>query len=213
MANKYVEKYIPFVDAIAETFGNNCEVVLHDLSKPHQSIIKIANGHVTGRSVGGPTTDLTLSLLEKQKIAGDYLACYQTKTKKGTELKSTTVFIKDNKSKIVGTLCINIDITPCIAAKNVLDQFCDASPLKHGDEEKESPEKFESNVDNLINELIEQSIKKNGKHIAHMEKEDKLQVLRELKEKGFFLIKGSPKRLSRELNVSLPTIYKYLEEI
>ncbi len=46
-----------------------------------------------------------------------------------------------------------------------------------------------------------------------MSKDDKLQIMRELKESGFFLIKGSVKRLSREWGVSLPTIYKYLEEI
>jgi predicted transcriptional regulator YheO len=44
------------VDALAGTFGRNCEVVLHDFSKSDQSIVKIANGHVTGRDVGGPPT-------------------------------------------------------------------------------------------------------------------------------------------------------------
>jgi predicted transcriptional regulator YheO len=46
-----------------------------------------------------------------------------------------------------------------------------------------------------------------------MRKEDKLQVIWDLKENGLFLIKGSPKKVSQELNVSLATIYKYLEEI
>jgi predicted transcriptional regulator YheO len=65
----------------------------------------------------------------------------------------------------------------------------------------------------LINELLKQSIKKIGKPIVHMRKEDKLQIIRDLKENGLFLIKGSAKRVSQELNVSLATIYKYLEEI
>jgi len=47
MVNKYIEPFLPLVDALAETFGKNCEVVLHDFSKPDQSIIKIANGHLT----------------------------------------------------------------------------------------------------------------------------------------------------------------------
>jgi predicted transcriptional regulator YheO len=46
-----------------------------------------------------------------------------------------------------------------------------------------------------------------------MEKEDKLRIISDLKERGLFLIKGAAKRVSKELNVSLPTIYKYLEEI
>lgn len=214
MANKYVEQFIALVDPIAETFGKNCEVVLHDLTRPHQSIIKIANGHVTGRCVDGPTTDLTLSLLQKQhEVKGHNLINYKTKTQKGTDLKSTTILIKNNKGKVMGALCINIDITPYISTKNVIEQLCATHTLGNITGEKESPEEFVSSVDVLINELIEQSIKKNGKPIAHMKKDDKLRMLRDLKGKGFFLIKGSAKKLSKELNVSRATIYKYLEEI
>jgi len=210
MANKYVQLFIPFVDALAETFGKNCEVVLHDFSKPHQSIVKIANGHITGREVGGPATDLILSYLGKRGGKVDALIGYRTKTKKGAELKSTTVFIRDNRQRVVGSLCINIDITPYISLRDLSEQFCSRSDKG---EERQFPEKFESNVDQLINELLEQSIKKIGKPIVHMIKEDKLQIIRDLKENGLFLIKGSAKRVSQELNVSLATIYKYLEEI
>ena len=210
MSNKYVEPFIPFVDALAETFGKNCEVVLHDFSKPHQSIVKIAHGHITGRDVGGPATDLILSYLGKKGREIESLIGYRTRTKKGAELKSTTVFIRDNKAKIVGALCINIDITPYISLKNLSEQYCDMSDIET---ERQLPEKFESNVDLLINELLEQSIKRIGKPIVHMRKDDKLQIIRDLKENGLFLIKGSAKRVSQELNVSLATIYKYLEEI
>ena len=142
---------------------------------------------------------------EEGTIKVDYLIGYPTKTKQGAELKSTTVFIRDNRDKIVGALCINIDITPYISLRNLSEQFCLRSEIN---EEEQFPEKFESNVDQLINELLEQSIKKNGKPIVHMRKEDKLQIIRDLKENGLFLIKGSAKRVSQELNVSLATIYK-----
>jgi predicted transcriptional regulator YheO len=215
MANRYLEQFFPLVDAIAETFGKNCEVVLHDLSKPERAIIKIANGHVTGRSIGGPITDLGLLLFEREKKSkkNKPLIGYHTKTKKGAELKSTTIFIRNNKGKVVGCLCINIDITPYKSSKSILEELCNTSILSDVDGELESPEKFESSIDTLINELLEQSIKKIGKPLGYMDKEDKLRIIRDLKEKGFFLIKGGAKRVSSELNVSMPTIYKYLEEI
>lgn len=211
MSKKYFEHFIPLVDAIAGTFGNNCEVVLHDFSKPHQSIIKIVNGHITGREIGSPATDLILSLI-KNKNTPDFVVGYRTRTKKGHELKLTTIFIRNNKKEVVGALCINVDITPYISAKNLLEELCTLSNSSLG-EEKESPEKFESTVDILIQDLLKKSMRKIGKPVAHMSKEDKLQTIRALKENGLFLIKGSAKRVSKELNVSLPTIYKYLEEI
>ena len=213
MANKYLNQFLPLVDAIANTFGKNCEVVLHDLRKPEKSIVKIANGHVTGREIGGPITDLVLSLLENKRIKSESLVGYKTITKKGSELRSTTIFLKNEKGKVVGALCINLDITPYISVKSVFDELCLPLIQINGTGPKESPEKFESNVDTLIKEMIEQSRKRIGKAFLHMRKEDKLNMIRDLKSKGLFLIRGSAKKIAKELNVSLPTIYKYLEEI
>lgn len=54
----------PIVDGIAELFGSNCEVVLNSLKGISRSVVKIVNGHVTGRKVGAPLTDLGIQILE-----------------------------------------------------------------------------------------------------------------------------------------------------
>ena len=42
-----------FMKVISHQFGDNCEVVLHDLTKGlDHSIVAIENGHVTGRREG-----------------------------------------------------------------------------------------------------------------------------------------------------------------
>lgn len=213
--NKTIKQFIPWVDAIAETLGSNCEVVLHDLRNLDRSIVKIANGHITGRQVGAPITDMGLRLFEEDKInkKGTAVIGYRTKTKEGRELKSTTIFIRDEKDNAVGCLCINIDLTPYLAIKNLIDQICQPISPDNAEVENESPEKFVSDVDSLIGQLIEKVTNNANKPVISMSKEDKLQVMRDLKKRGFFLIKGSVKRLSGEWGVSLPTIYKYLEEI
>ncbi len=211
MTARYVRPFLPLVDAIADTFGKNCEVVLHDFAKPEQSIVRIANGHVTGREVGGPATGLVLRYIGKptkmQTLVG-----YRTRTATGGELKSTTIMIKDSKGLVIGALCINIDITGYLSIKKSLEELCLVSDPEP-DAKRESVEKFESSVDSLIHDTLEQSISKTGKPVAYMRKEDKLRVIQDLKECGIFLIKGAARRISRELNVSLATIYKYLEEI
>jgi len=213
--NKQIKKYIPWVDALAETFGKNCEVVLHDLCNLDKSIVKIANGHVTGREVGAPITDMGLRLVEEDKERKKDAAVvgYRTKTKEGRELKSTTLFIRNDRGEAVGCLCINIDLTPYLSAKNLMDQLCQTISHQGASPENGSPEKFVSDVDSLMGQLIEKAIKKVNKPIVSMSRGDKLQVMRDLKKEGFFLIKGSVKKLSGELGVSIPTTYKYLEEI
>ena len=197
--NKTIKQFIPWVDAIAATFGSNCEVVLHDLLNLDRAIVKIANGHITGRQAGAP---------KETALIG-----YRTKTKEGRELKSTTIFIRDEKDNAVGCLCINIDLTPYLATKNLIDQICQPISPDNADPETESPEKFVSDVDSLMGQLIERAMNNANKPVISMSKEDKLQVMRDLKKSGFYMIKGSVKRLSGEWGVSVPTIYKYLEEI
>ena len=215
MTDRVLKYFMPLVDVIAATFGKNCEVVLHDFSNPSKSILKIANGHVTGREVGNPLTDLGLLFLEAadRDTKNDILIAYRTKTKKGVDLKSSTMFIRNGKGKVVGSLCINIDITPYLSAQNLLNEYCSSADCSVDGDRGETPEKFESNVDVLIDGLIGQAFEKVGKPSGYMEKEDKLRVIRDLRERGLFLIKGAAKRVSKELNVSLPTIYKYLEQI
>ena len=44
--------YVPLARMLAQTFGQDCEVVLHDLENPAHSVVYVANGVVTGRKVG-----------------------------------------------------------------------------------------------------------------------------------------------------------------
>ena len=55
-----LQPYIPTVDFLADYFGDYAEVVLHDLTNLEQSIIKIRNGHISGRKEGDPCTDFVL---------------------------------------------------------------------------------------------------------------------------------------------------------
>ncbi|MBU3931674.1 MAG: PAS domain-containing protein [Proteobacteria bacterium] len=211
MARKEVKTFIPFVEALAQTFGKNCEVVLHDFSKPNQSIIKISNGHVTEREVGGPPTGLILSLVE-ERTKDDFIVGYRTKSRRGAEIKSTTIFIRDKKRKILGALCINLDITPYIAATNTLEDLCCMPEADGRKKVKEVSERFEPTVESLIGSLLEQSIQRIGKPVMHMRKKEKLAIVKDLKKNGLFSIRGAAKKISQNLGVSLPTIYKYLEE-
>jgi len=46
-----------------------------------------------------------------------------------------------------------------------------------------------------------------------MSKEDKIEIIRQLEEQGFFLIKGAIKLIAGKLRISKSTVYTYLEQI
>ena len=210
-----LEKNIPLAKTIAEMFGKKCEVLIHDFSNPQHSIIAIENGHVTGRKIGDPITDLALATWKKGGYGEkktDRIVNYKTKTKDGRMLKSSSVFIRDNQKKIIGCLCINYDLTEHSMFHKVMDDFCTAIDL---DEEKSEKgmEIFTDNVNEVLENIIQEAIEKIGIPVSLMQKEDKLMVTKIADEKGAFLIKGAITQIAKEINVSRFTIYNYLEEI
>ena len=69
---------------IAKTFGEDCEVVVQDTINLENSVVVIENGHVTGRKVGSPMTDLGLYFLQSDLFKDtDFVANYQTESKDG----------------------------------------------------------------------------------------------------------------------------------
>ncbi len=86
---------------------------------------------------------------------------YLTQTDDGRILKSSSVFIRDEKGALSGLFCINYDITRLIASDNAIKSF-----LHLEEEAKETPTKISKNVDELLDELIQESVKLVGKPVA-----------------------------------------------
>lgn len=190
---------------IAAQFGDNCEVVLHDWSRPYDStIIAIENGHVTGRKVGDPGTNLGLEIM-RGTSDGDNRHNYITQTADGRILRSTSIYMKNEAGTIVGALCINYDITDLMVAEKTLQSLTASglAPVR---------ESFVSNVNELLDTLIQEAQEAVGKPPAHMGKEDKIRFIQLLDVKGAFLIKKSGERICSYLGISKYTLYNYLEE-
>ena len=104
-------------ECIAREFGSDCEVVLHDLTRPYDNtIVAIWNGHVTGRQIGGGGTDAGLAILRGTTKPMDQY-CYINKTKDGRTLRTTSKYILDKDGNLAGSLCINLDITKLLAGQ------------------------------------------------------------------------------------------------
>ncbi|MFD9948091.1 transcriptional regulator [Nonomuraea sp. NPDC059023] len=195
----------PIMKAIAAAVGPHCEVVLHDLSRHdmHKTIAAIENGHVTGRQVGGPSTNLGLEVLKTEAEDHDEFG-YRARTKDGRELRSSSVYIRDDSGRVVAAFCINVDMTPLQAARANLAAILDGdAPVRE--------EIFASDIVEVLDNLIETAI--GGRSVALMSKDDKLEVLRFLDAKGAFFVKRSIDRIARRLGISRVTAYNYLDQI
>jgi predicted transcriptional regulator YheO len=193
--------------SLGASLGKDCEVVLHDFSHPEESVVAIANGHVTDRQVGATLDVLGFQLL-RNKPAEDFHN-YQTVTKSGRLLRSSSTFLRDENGEIFGAMCINHDISDLVKVKELLD-----SRLGDMASDSEGPhEEFESTVDEVLDRMIEDAIRSTGKEVADLTREEKVSSISKLESKGAFLIRYSVDRIAKSFNLSKFTIYNYLDEV
>jgi len=208
ISNKELKKYIPIANMIAKTFGRNCEVVIHDLTVPQNSVVYAINNHVTGRKVGQAFDHLVKQVLLSPKFEDDYMAGYKTVTEDGREIKSSTALIRDSNEKVIGALCVNYNLENVIHFKEFLDEF-----MAVEQEEKEKGEDVESmeNVAEIADDLIDRMIAPYENE--ELKRKEKVKLIKFMDEKGIFLIKGSVDKVAEKLGISKVTVYSYLDEI
>ena len=192
---------------IAQHFGNDCEVVIHDLKAEslQKTIVAIQNGHVTNRKIGDGASHIVLDSLndDEEHELNDSL-CYLTKTHDGRVLKSSSIYIRDENNEPIGIFCINYDVTQLTIAENSIKSL-----LNH--QEINEAEEIPQNVNGLLDILIEQSVKVIGKPVALMNKKDKIKAIQYLNEAGAFLITKSGDKVSNYFGISKYSIYNYID--
>lgn len=204
--------FVPLVHSLGAILGKDCEVLLHDASKPEQSIIACANAHVSGRGVGSPMTDYGLEMLKSPEfmdLNGVYN--YHAKTPDGKILKCGTHFIKNDSNKIIGILCINADTTKICTARDTLNELLAFNNIKTTN--GQFKEQFAKEADDVIVSSLENIKKRYSEPLSELSRTERINVIEELENKGFFLIKGAIEHLAKEMKRSKFTLYGYIRDL
>lgn len=221
--NNKLEQYIPVVQFLGQALGKNYEIVLHDLTNPDNSIIAIANGELSGRVVGGPATDFALKVLKRGNEENrKFLVNYRAKNLNGNLFRSSSYFIRNDKGKLIGVMCINLNITPFIVARDLLthDVICDEilptddqGATDKGANPMNVFENFQGSIEDVINAMIDGALSKYTISSDRLSASERISVVEDLNEGGLFLLKGGLASLAERLNVSEPTVYRYLSKV
>lgn len=225
--NEKVAAFAPFVDFLGAALGSATEVALHDLTDPSHSIVKIVNGHVSGRAVGAPATAFSLKMAEQLERSEDcFVSDYVSTTADGRPLQSSSFFIRDG-ARVVGILCVNIDPQPFRTLEDGLKAFMEA--YRHGGSEEFRDTNLEavraayraSSVETLsiggaetgVAEQVRSLLGALGKTSSELDQVGRIDIIRRLEAAGTFLIKGAAADVASELHVSVPSVYRYLQQV
>ncbi|GGH12639.1 helix-turn-helix transcriptional regulator [Paenibacillus segetis] len=215
-----LETYFPIASLITSIVGPKCEVVIHDIFNPEQSVIYLTNGHISGRKVGDGATDLVLKLL-KGNLNQDqpFIANYIAEGPNGQKFRSSTYFIRNHKGELIGLMCINIDITQMKIAEEWIQHllYGDSSvtPQVKEDppEEKQVTEYLQGNVEDLLRHMIKTVLGKLDVTKDRLTSHEKQELVKALNNQGVFLLKGGVSEVARSLGISEPTVYRYLQKL
>lgn len=212
MSHPRVIEYIPMVRFLAQILGPHCEVVLHDLGNKDSSIVAIENGGLSGRRVGDAATNFVLETVHSGSYkTKEFESNYIAKTHNKTFL-SSSYFIKDEMGEIVGTLCINIDREPFHNAINLLEQFAPGHESQQ-EETGEAVEQLFGNTREIVLSMVDQAFGRLGVPRERMSVQEKIDIVRELNERGVFQLRGAAGEVGDALGVSEPTVYRYLNKV
>lgn len=219
-----LQQYVKLTEFLGYTLGPSYEVALHDLTNKDRSIIAIANNHVSGREVGAPLTNMALSILkDKSYETSDYRLNYYGVSVNGKDLRSSTLFIKDN-GRLVGMLCINFDDSlyraasnqimglchPDIFVEDILSRFAAGAAPAHV---RPAPERFGNSTEAVAADAISRELERLGVTAERLTSEERLQIITALETDGIFLLKGAVKDVAAGLHCSQASVYRYLSQI
>ena len=196
---------IKFCDFISHLMWPQTEVVLHDRTG---KILWITGGEITGRAVGQQEQPSAMEMIARQQAAegSDFCTGYKSFSRKGTPLRSSSLFFRDEKGALDYVLCVNQDISAYVDLQEMLSAFIGDRP------EVQQVQPDNDSLDDVVMKMILGEIAR-LKPSDLESKEDKLRLIARLNEKGIFGARGAVGTVCELLHIAQPTLYKYLQEL
>lgn len=204
------------IQGIGKHFGATCELVIHDYKNDFEkTIVGIVNGEVTGRQLGDCATSIGLKIYKGETVNDghyDGVFNYLSQTKTGRLLRSSTIYLRNKNDEIIGSICINNDITDLSQAINAISSSINIGESKK-QEAAQKERVFVGKIDDLLKSLMTDSINQIGIPVSQMTKKQKIEGIRILRDQGVFKVQKSADLAAQYYGVSKFTIYNYLNEI
>lgn len=203
-----LESYITIMEGLADYLGEGYELVLHSLENLNQSVVKIINGHHTGRVAGAPITDLALSMLaDIEKNKDKKFITYFNNKKKDRPLKSSTIAIYGENQKVIGLLCINLylNIPFSVLISSFVQTSCEVN--------EQIDEVFLDNTSDLVEHACLEAIEFIQDDSTISVQNRNKEIISILYDTGIFNIKDSIIKVAEHLAISKNTVYMHLRNI
>lgn len=197
-----LDKYLPVAEAVAALLRPHAEVVIHDLETA--KIRHIVNPLSSRQAGANSMTEVDIASSLDATVIGPYRKTNWDRR----QLRSVTAVLRDDTSRPVGLLCINLDISAFEGAVAFIRQLIEFSPAPVLTSELFKPEWKE-----MANTILAAYLAAHKMTETAMRREDHVAVIRLLDEAGIFDMRGAMPHVTYMLRLSRSTIYTILKNI
>lgn len=224
MNRSMLKQYTKLVEFLGLTLGPSYEITLHDINGKNSSIVAIVNGAISGRDLDSPPTEMALRAISDNAAGRDYRINYNGLAGGSRVLRSSTYYIKDHGGALVGMLCINFDDSKFQALSSQLFQLIHPdnyvenniairSDILDSAEEAMETERFNDSVTSAAYGVIQEVLTEDGVPVDRLTQAEKIRIVSQLEQRGVFRLKGAVDHVSKALNSSPASVYRYLNKI
>ncbi|MGE4277618.1 MAG: transcriptional regulator [Lawsonibacter sp.] len=219
MTADVIRRYALLVEFLGRILGPDYEIALHDLSCKQPSIVAITNGHVSGRSIGAPLTNVAMQLIaEKAYLIQDWKLNYRGLAANGKVLRCSTLFLKDERGALIGLLCINFDDSRYRDLSEKVFSLCHpdeyaAKNIAISATESVEQETFYNNISAATEDAFLAVTSNANIPTDRLTQAEKLEIIQLLDKKGVFMLKGAIPMVANRLSCSQASVYRYLSKI
>lgn len=115
---------IRFLEGLQKFLGDNCEIIVHDYRKGYDHTIVYAfNSQLSGRDVGGSPRGGMITQLGNDIEPLRHSIISLDTSQKDRLFKSCTTLIEDEHHKIIGSVCLNMDVRNLYLAQSALQSL------------------------------------------------------------------------------------------
>lgn len=222
--NSKLENYVSFISFFSKAIGPDYELYLVDTRGDNYKKISLEYGRISGENLGKDLPAVIKNTLDKKEYQHtDYIVNRTSYSKTGKALRTSLFFIKSDEGDLEGIMCINLDDSRYEELGKKIMHLC------HPDEYIEERISSVSLIDNIdegtldhinqgekmtmedtIMSMIDLELKEALIPVERLNPDEKVQIVKNLDSKGFFMLKGAVNILSKVLDMSQASVYRYI---
>ena len=198
---KFLEELVP---QLARAIAPICEVVLHENTSSPPTIRAIGNGQVTNRSVGDLMTQIFVNG-ENASNRDTPLFNYVSTMPDGRQIRVSLIPVFD-EDEVIGYIAVNFLIHDLAVAVQALSVLARAEP--HAEAIQETFTSPREVIEKIVDEYLHMS----GRPVALLDKRERIELVRLLRDRGVFRMRGAVDEVTQLVGVSRTAVYNYLSE-